>query len=102
MPLLDACLAANIQLMDYERIVEAEGNRLVKFGKFAGYAGMIDMVRKRKSVCIRFVTLTCVQFHGLGDRLLAQGFSTPFLHVGFTRMYSGARQTRTRTTKRTL
>lgn len=57
--------------MDYERIVEAEGNRLVKFGKFAGYAGMIDM------------------FHGLGDRLLAMGFSTPFLHVGFTRMYSG-------------
>jgi alpha-aminoadipic semialdehyde synthase len=71
MPLLDACLAKNVQLMDYERIIAAEGNRLVKFGKFAGYAGMIDML------------------HGLGDRLLAMGYSTPFLHVGFTRMYSG-------------
>jgi alpha-aminoadipic semialdehyde synthase len=71
MPLLDACISKNIQLMDYERIAESEGNRLVKFGKFAGFAGMIDM------------------FHGLGDRLLAMGYSTPFLHVGFTRMYSG-------------
>jgi alpha-aminoadipic semialdehyde synthase len=39
----------------------ATGQRLVRFGKFAGFAGMIDMLRV------------------LGERLLALGFSTPFL-----------------------
>ena len=49
MPLLDACLSKNIQLMDYERIVAGDGNRLVKFGKFAGYAGMIGQDEKEKT-----------------------------------------------------
>eukprot|EP01103_Thecamoeba_quadrilineata_P005672 TRINITY_DN15441_c0_g1_i1.p1 TRINITY_DN15441_c0_g1~~TRINITY_DN15441_c0_g1_i1.p1 ORF type:complete len:923 (-),score=158.70 TRINITY_DN15441_c0_g1_i1:152-2920(-) len=71
MPLLDAILEKNIRLIDYERIVDADGHRLVKFGKFAGYAGMIDFL------------------HGLGNRLLARGYATPFLNVGFTHMYSG-------------
>ena len=34
---------------------------LCRFGEFAGYAGMVDML------------------HALGDRLLAKGFSTPLL-----------------------
>lgn len=86
MPLLDACLAKNIQLMDYERIVTADGNRLVKFGKFAGYAGMIGAFFFFE--CFLVVVNVFIQdmFHGLGDRLLAAGYSTPFLHVGFTRM----------------
>ena len=45
--------------------------RIVKFGKFAGYAGMIDFI------------------HGLGDRMLTMGYSTPFLHLGYTHMYQG-------------
>lgn len=51
----------NIRLIDYEKICDAKGTRLVRFGKFAGFAGMIDMLRI------------------LGERLLALGYSTPFL-----------------------
>jgi alpha-aminoadipic semialdehyde synthase len=54
-----------IRLIDYELITDQNNRRLVRFGKFAGYAGMIDTM------------------HGLGDRLLALGHSTPFL-VGFS------------------
>jgi len=43
--------------------------RLVLFGKHAGYAGMIDGV------------------HGLGQRLLGLGYSSPFL-VSINRMDS--------------
>lgn len=50
-----------ISLIDYELLTDAEGRRLVAFGAFAGFAGMIN--------CL----------HGLGDRLLAKGFRTPFL-----------------------
>jgi alpha-aminoadipic semialdehyde synthase len=69
MPLLDAILENHIRLIDYERIVDATGKRLVRFGHYAGYAGMIDF------------------FHCLGNRLLAMGYSSPFLHVGYTHMY---------------
>ena len=50
-----------IRLLDYERIVDADGNRLVRFGRYAGYAGMVDFL------------------HSLGNRLLAMGYSTPFM-----------------------
>lgn len=53
--------AQNIRLIDYEKICDSKGTRLVRFGKFAGYAGMIDMLRI------------------LGERLLVLGYSTPFL-----------------------
>lgn len=69
MPLLDAILENHIRLIDYERIVDERGVRLVRFGHYAGYAGMIDF------------------FHCLGNRLLAMGYSSPFLHVGYTHMY---------------
>lgn len=42
-------------------MVDARGQRVVAFGKWAGYAGMIDIL------------------HGLGLRLLALGHNTPFL-----------------------
>eukprot|EP00824_Muranothrix_gubernata_P000055 TRINITY_DN1003_c0_g1_i1.p1 TRINITY_DN1003_c0_g1~~TRINITY_DN1003_c0_g1_i1.p1 ORF type:complete len:816 (-),score=188.08 TRINITY_DN1003_c0_g1_i1:154-2601(-) len=69
MDLLDAMLKHNIRLMDYERITDEKNRRLVKFGKFAGLAGMIDCCRT------------------IGDRLLSLGFSTPFLHAGWAHMY---------------
>eukprot|EP00795_Rhopilema_esculentum_P002141 gene2141-17728_t len=40
MPLLDAMLAKNIRIIDYERMVEENGQRVAAFGKFAGVAGM--------------------------------------------------------------
>lgn len=70
MPMLDDILRKNIRLIDYELITDEKGKRLVRFGKFAGYAGMIDTL------------------HALGDRLLALGHSTPFLHLGLSYCYS--------------
>ena len=42
MPLLRAILDRRITLLDYERIVDPSGRRLVFFGRHAGSAGMID------------------------------------------------------------
>ena len=61
MKLLDACVERNVSLYDYECIVGADGVRLVAFGEYAGMVGMIDILQ------------------GLGVRLLADGYSTPFL-----------------------
>lgn len=69
MPLLDAILEKNIRLIDYERIISESGHRQVAFGKYAGIAGVINIL------------------HGLGLRLLALGHHTPFL-VGFYRKKS--------------
>jgi len=70
MPMLDDILKKNIRIMDYELITDSANKRLVRFGKFAGYAGMIDTL------------------HALGDRLLGLGHSTPFLHLGYSYCYS--------------
>ncbi|XP_057330620.1 alpha-aminoadipic semialdehyde synthase, mitochondrial [Microplitis mediator] len=64
MPLLDAILEKNIRLLDYEKLTDQNGQRLVAFGKYAGVAGMINIL------------------HGLGLRLLALGHHTPFMHIG--------------------
>ena len=72
MPLLDEILKKDIRLIDYECIVEngvRGNNRLVAFGRYAGLAGMIDT------------------FSGLGQRLLALGYGTPFLNISQTFMY---------------
>nr|SVE70256.1 EOG090X0141 [Daphnia similis]SVE70880.1 EOG090X0141 [Daphnia similis]SVE71511.1 EOG090X0141 [Daphnia similis]SVE72144.1 EOG090X0141 [Daphnia similis] len=64
MPLLDAMLEKNIRLVDYEKMMDENGHRVVAFGKYAGVAGMINIL------------------HGLGLRLLALGHHTPFMHIG--------------------
>lgn len=69
MPLLDKILAERATLYDYELIVGEHGKRLLAFGKFAGRAGMIDFL------------------HGLGQRYLSFGYSTPFLSLGSSYMY---------------
>ncbi|XP_044463727.1 alpha-aminoadipic semialdehyde synthase [Mangifera indica] len=70
MPLLDKILAEKCSLYDYELIVGDNGRRLLAFGKFAGRAGMIDFLQ------------------GLGQRYLGLGYSTPFLSLGGSHMYS--------------
>jgi alpha-aminoadipic semialdehyde synthase len=42
MPLLKGCLKKRITLIDYEKIADMYGRRLVYFGRFAGICGMID------------------------------------------------------------
>lgn len=56
-------------LIDYELLTDEAGRRLVAFGEFAGYAGMID----------------CLS--GLGDRLLQRGMHSPLLHLGLAHHY---------------
>ncbi|CAG0879956.1 unnamed protein product [Cyprideis torosa] len=63
MPMLDAILEKDIRLIDYEKMCDARGKRVVAFGKIAGITGMIDIL------------------HGLGLRLLALGHHSPFMHV---------------------
>ncbi|XP_055375686.1 alpha-aminoadipic semialdehyde synthase, mitochondrial [Condylostylus longicornis] len=75
MPLLDAVLEKNIRLIDYERIVD-EGGRQVAFGKYAGVAGMINIL------------------HGVGLRLLALGHHTPFMHIGLAHNYRNSSMAR--------
>lgn len=63
MPLLQALLDLNATLIDYERIADDQGRRLVFFGRFAGMAGMIDTL------------------YGLGQRFAAKGLNTCFSEV---------------------
>ncbi|CAK9169028.1 unnamed protein product [Ilex paraguariensis] len=70
MPLLDKILAERATLFDYELIDGDHGKRLLTFGKFAGRVAMIDLLR------------------GLGQRYLNLGYSTPFLSLGASYMYS--------------
>jgi alpha-aminoadipic semialdehyde synthase len=44
MPILDHCINNHIRLIDYERIVDSNNNRLIAFGLFAGLAGAIDFL----------------------------------------------------------
>ncbi|KAI5643420.1 saccharopine dehydrogenase NADP binding domain-containing protein [Phthorimaea operculella] len=76
MPMLDAILAKNIRLIDYEKLMDDKGNRVVAFGKYAGVAGMINIL------------------HGLGLRLLALGHHTPFMHVGPAHNYRNSSMAR--------
>eukprot|EP00043_Microstomoeca_roanoka_P028424 m.17948 g.17948 ORF g.17948 m.17948 type:complete len:899 (+) comp8398_c0_seq1:257-2953(+) len=69
MTMLDDIVQKNIRLVDYECMLDANNKRVVGFGKFAGLAGMIDLLR------------------GLGDRLLGLGYTNPFLGMGYTDYY---------------
>jgi alpha-aminoadipic semialdehyde synthase len=42
MPMLKKMMDLSCTLIDYERIIDSKGRRLVFFGKYAGIAGMID------------------------------------------------------------
>ena len=42
MPMLKKMMDLRCNLIDYEKIKDERGNRLIFFGRFAGFAGMID------------------------------------------------------------
>jgi alpha-aminoadipic semialdehyde synthase len=44
MPLLQKIIASGSTLIDYERITDSEGRRIVYFGRYAGDAGTIDIL----------------------------------------------------------
>ncbi|XP_059833923.1 alpha-aminoadipic semialdehyde synthase, mitochondrial [Hypanus sabinus] len=74
MPLLDAIVEKEIRLIDYEKMVDSKGTRVVAFGQWAGVAGMINIL------------------HGLGVRFLALGHHTPFMHIGMAHNYRNSAQ----------
>jgi saccharopine dehydrogenase (NAD+, L-lysine-forming) len=63
MPMLRRLLDLGCTLIDYERIVDDRGRRLVFFGRYAGIAGMLDTL------------------WALGQRLQYEGIESPFAHV---------------------
>lgn len=60
MPMLKAMMEKGVNLIDYEKVTDEMGRRLIFFGKFAGLAGMINSL------------------WALGYRLWAMGIDTPF------------------------
>ena len=75
MPLLQHVLDNGSTLMDYEKIINSEGKRLVFFGKFAGNAGMVDAL------------------WAAGQRYLQEyGIETPFLKVKQSYQYESLQQ----------
>lgn len=63
MPMLRRLMELGCSLVDYERIADEKGSRLIFFGVHAGYAGAVETLR------------------GLGRRLLSQGVETPLSEV---------------------
>uniref|UniRef100_A0A8C3T980 Aminoadipate-semialdehyde synthase n=1 Tax=Chelydra serpentina TaxID=8475 RepID=A0A8C3T980_CHESE len=74
MSLLDEILRKEIRLIDYEKMVDHRGIRVVAFGQWAGVAGMINIL------------------HGMGLRFLALGHHTPFMHIGMAHNYRNSSQ----------
>ena len=69
MPLLRRLMELECQLIDYERIVDAQNRRPIAFGEYAGLAGMVDTL------------------HALGQRLEWEGISTRFSDLQQTHAY---------------
>jgi len=68
-PMLKKMMDMGCTLIDYERIIDAKGRRLVFFGRFAGLAGMVD-------------TLST-----FGQRLYWEQIDTPFREIKQTIHY---------------
>jgi hypothetical protein len=71
MPMLKRLMELGCTLIDYEKITDDDGRRLVFFGRFAGLAGMID------SLWI------------LGQSLAADGLRTPLAELEPAHQYDG-------------
>lgn len=63
MPMLRRMLELKCQLIDYERVTDEKGGRLLFFGRYAGIAGLIDSL------------------WALGERLRWEGVSNPFTEI---------------------
>jgi alpha-aminoadipic semialdehyde synthase len=60
MPMLKKMMDMGCSIIDYEKMVDAKGRRVLYFGNYAGHAGMVDTL------------------WALGRRLAAEGVSNPF------------------------
>jgi len=72
MPMLKKILEANATLIDYEKVVNEKGFRLIFFGNWAGLAGLIEVL------------------WGFGQRVkVEKSIETPFLKLKHTYEYEG-------------
>ena len=69
MDMLRRLMELKCNLIDYERIVDEMGRRLIFFGRYAGLAGMVNSL------------------WSLGQRLEESGIITPFLDIAQTHTY---------------
>ena len=76
MPLLQKMIDKKTQLIDYERIVNEKGQRLIFFGRHAGLAGMIDSL------------------WALGKRVESEVIKNPFSKIKKTFEYRGLENAR--------
>ncbi len=81
MPLLKSMMEHKINLIDYERIVDEKGRRLIFFGRFAGLAGMINSL------------------WSLGQRLNVRGIRTPFLNLQQSHHYDSLEEAKAAVSK---
>lgn len=70
MPMLKRLMELNCNLIDYEKVTDEQGKRLIFFGYYAGLAGMINTL------------------WSLGLRLKEYGFDTPFLKIKQAQHYA--------------
>jgi saccharopine dehydrogenase (NAD+, L-lysine forming) len=69
MPMLRKMIDRRVNLIDYEKIENDQGQRLIFFGRFAGLAGMINSL------------------WSLGERLRIFGIETPFMKIRQSHTY---------------
>lgn len=76
MPMLKRLLELKCQLIDYERIRDEKGRRLIFFGRYAGLAGVVDTL------------------WALGKRLEWEGIPNPFTQLRPTHFYKDLQEIR--------
>ncbi len=70
MPMLRRLIELGCTLVEYEKIVDERGRRLVFFGRHAGFAGMLDTLAS------------------LGRRLTQEGIDSPFASIKYAHEYA--------------
>jgi alpha-aminoadipic semialdehyde synthase len=73
MPLLQRIIDSGSTLIDYERITDAKGRRLIYFGPYAGHAGAIDLLSL------------------MGEHWAEKGLDTPFVEVRRAHQYESVK-----------
>ena len=76
MPMLRKMMELGCNLIDYEKIVDEQGRRLIFFGRYAGLAGMINSL------------------WSLGQRFKEYGYDTPFLKITQAHHYASLAEAR--------
>lgn len=76
MPMLRKMMEMKCNLIDYEKVIDEQGKRLIFFGRYAGLAGMINSL------------------WSMGLRLKEYGYETPFLKITQARHYHSLAEAR--------